>query len=46
MFSQATMSPGNLPFSAPLSDWTVNSPDPDPGWVQLKGWTTVKKMGG
>jgi prepilin-type N-terminal cleavage/methylation domain-containing protein len=33
----------NVLLSAPLSDWMGNSSDPDPDWVQLKGWTTVKK---
>jgi prepilin-type N-terminal cleavage/methylation domain-containing protein len=35
----------NVLLSAPLSDWTDNSSDPDPDWVQLKDWTTVKRTG-
>jgi len=36
----------NVPLSASLANWMDASPDPDPDWVQLKSWTTVKKTGG
>ena len=33
----------NVKRRAPASDWQGSSPGPDPDWVQLKTWSTVRK---
>jgi hypothetical protein len=33
----------NIKLQASLADWMDDANGPDPDWVKLKSWTTIKK---
>jgi hypothetical protein len=33
----------NIKLKASLADWENDDNGPDPDWVQLKAWTTIRK---